>query len=64
MSVKRILGLWHQETSFTAVSLLAGYQRPFTIKTYVFEAEGILKKGKLLSDGSYYNTVVMGKFHD
>ncbi|KIN33893.1 hypothetical protein B4070_0693 [Bacillus subtilis] len=36
----------------------------FTIKTYVFEAEGILRKEKLLSDGNYYNTVVMGRFHD
>ncbi len=26
-----------------------------------FEIEGILKKDKLLSDGNYYNTIVMGK---
>ncbi|KEO82324.1 GNAT family N-acetyltransferase [Tumebacillus flagellatus] len=29
-----------------------------------FEREGILKNDKLLSDGKYYNTVVMGRFHD
>jgi ribosomal protein S18 acetylase RimI-like enzyme len=27
-----------------------------------FEIEGILKKDKLLSDGKYYNTLVMGRF--
>lgn len=29
---------------------------------YGFEVEGILKKDKLLSDGNYYNTVLMGRF--
>lgn len=29
-----------------------------------FEQEGILKKDKLLSDGNYYNTVVMGRFNE
>ncbi|MGB8957340.1 MAG: GNAT family N-acetyltransferase [Tumebacillaceae bacterium] len=28
-----------------------------------FEVEGILKKDKYLSDGNYYNTVLMGRFH-
>ncbi|KGR76370.1 GNAT family N-acetyltransferase [Ureibacillus sinduriensis] len=27
-----------------------------------FETEGILKKDKLLSDGNYYNTIVMGRW--
>ena len=31
-------------------------------KKYGFEVEGILKKDKYLSDGNYYNTVVMGRF--
>lgn len=31
-------------------------------KKYGFEVEGILKKDKFLSDGNYYNTVVMGRF--
>ncbi|MDQ0888617.1 ribosomal protein S18 acetylase RimI-like enzyme [Paenibacillus sp. V4I9] len=29
-----------------------------------FEIEGILKKDKILSDGEYYNTIVMGRFND
>ena len=29
-----------------------------------FEIEGILKKDKILSDGNYYNTVVMGRFKE
>ncbi|WP_034756849.1 GNAT family N-acetyltransferase [Rossellomorea vietnamensis] len=28
-----------------------------------FEVEGVLKSDKLLSDGRYYDTVVMGRFH-
>ncbi|KMM38216.1 GNAT family N-acetyltransferase [Guptibacillus hwajinpoensis] len=31
-------------------------------KNHGFEVEGILKQDKLLSDGNYYNTVVMGRF--
>jgi len=31
-------------------------------KEYNFEEEGLLKKDKLLSDGEYYNTLVMGRF--
>jgi RimJ/RimL family protein N-acetyltransferase len=33
-------------------------------KKYGFEEEGVLKKDKLLADGNYYNTVVMGRFND
>ncbi|WP_088043139.1 GNAT family N-acetyltransferase [Bacillus sp. EAC] len=29
-----------------------------------FEIEGVLKKDKVLSDGNYYNTIVMGRFSD
>jgi ribosomal protein S18 acetylase RimI-like enzyme len=31
---------------------------------YGFEVEGILRKDKLLSDGNYYNTVLMGRIHE
>jgi RimJ/RimL family protein N-acetyltransferase len=31
-------------------------------KEYGFEVEGILKEDKLLSDGNYYNTLLMGRF--
>lgn len=33
-------------------------------KNYGFEEEGVLKKDKLLSDGKYYNTVIMGRFNE
>lgn len=32
-------------------------------KQYGFEVEGILKKDKILSDGNYYNTILMGRFN-
>jgi ribosomal protein S18 acetylase RimI-like enzyme len=32
-------------------------------KKYGFEVEGILKKDKILSDGNYYNTILMGRFN-
>lgn len=32
-------------------------------KKFDFEVEGILRKDKLLSDGDYYNTVLMGRFN-
>ena len=41
------------ETNTTAIRL---YRR------HGFNIEGILKKDKLLSDGNYYNTVLMGRF--
>jgi ribosomal protein S18 acetylase RimI-like enzyme len=33
-------------------------------KRFDFEIEGVLKMDKLLSDGNYYNTVIMGRFND
>ncbi|WP_260631635.1 GNAT family N-acetyltransferase [Neobacillus niacini] len=42
------------ETNDKAIKL---YQK------YGFEVEGILKKDKRLSDGNYYNTVLMGRFN-
>ncbi|MFD1775035.1 GNAT family N-acetyltransferase [Paenibacillus rhizophilus] len=32
-------------------------------KKFGFEVEGVLKNDKVLSDGKYYNTVVMGRFN-
>ncbi|WP_343042143.1 GNAT family N-acetyltransferase [Ornithinibacillus caprae] len=29
-----------------------------------FEVEGVLKKDKILSDGNYYNTILMGRFRN
>lgn len=31
-------------------------------KKYGFEVEGILKNDKILSDGNYYSTIIMGRF--
>lgn len=31
---------------------------------YGFEVEGILKNDKVLSDGNYYNTILMGRFNE
>jgi ribosomal protein S18 acetylase RimI-like enzyme len=33
-------------------------------KKFGFEVEGILKKDKVLSDGNYYNTILMGRFNE
>ncbi|WP_342431599.1 GNAT family N-acetyltransferase [Neobacillus sp. FSL H8-0543] len=33
-------------------------------KKFGFEVEGILKRDKILSDGIYYNTILMGRFND
>ena len=33
-------------------------------RKYGFEEEGVLKKDKLLSDGNYYNTIIMGRFNE
>jgi ribosomal protein S18 acetylase RimI-like enzyme len=35
-----------------------------TYKKYGFEVEGILNKDKLLSDGNYYNTILMSRFNE
>ncbi|SMQ77860.1 Protein N-acetyltransferase, RimJ/RimL family [Bacillus sp. OV166] len=32
-------------------------------ENYGFKVEGILKKDKILSDGNYYNTILMGRFN-
>ncbi|MFT8321905.1 MAG: GNAT family N-acetyltransferase [Bacillus sp. (in: firmicutes)] len=42
------------ETNTKAIEL---YQK------FGFEIEGILKKDKILSDGKYYNTIIMGRFN-
>lgn len=33
-------------------------------KRFGFGIEGILKNDKILADGNYYNTIVMGRFHE
>lgn len=33
-------------------------------KSFGFEIEGIIKNDRIHADGSYYNTVLMGRFHE
>lgn len=33
-------------------------------QTYGFKVEGVLKNDKILSDGNYYNTILMGRFRE
>ncbi|CEH28430.1 GNAT family acetyltransferase [Aneurinibacillus migulanus] len=33
-------------------------------KRFGFEIEGILKNDKILADGKYYNTIIMGRFNE
>lgn len=48
------LNLYVLETNHTAIELY---------KRFGFEVEGLLVNDRVLSDGKYYNTVVMGRFH-
>ncbi|MNP80186.1 hypothetical protein D3C76_1782060 [compost metagenome] len=43
------------ETNTGAISLY---------RKFGFETEGMLKKDKLLADGTYYSTLVMGRFNN
>ncbi|WP_407339943.1 GNAT family N-acetyltransferase [Dickeya ananatis] len=43
------------ETNTTAIALY---------KKFGFEIEGVLRSDKILSDGEYYNTIVMGRLYD
>lgn len=48
------INLYVLETNVKAVELY---------KKLGFEVEGVLTKDRILSDGNYYNTMVMGRFH-
>ncbi|WP_091836166.1 GNAT family N-acetyltransferase [Marininema halotolerans] len=43
------------ETNETAIQLY---------KTFGFEIEGLLKNDRILSDGKYYSTLIMGRFNE
>ncbi|WP_019911342.1 GNAT family N-acetyltransferase [Paenibacillus sp. HW567] len=51
----RKMSLYVLETNGSAINLY---------RKLGFEAEGVLQKDKLLSDGNYYNTVVMGRWRE
>lgn len=55
---------WADENGIKKISLSVLETNEKAVKLYQkngFEVEGILKKDKLLSDGIYYNTVLMGR---
>nr|WP_204415506.1 GNAT family N-acetyltransferase [Bacillus tianshenii] len=48
-----------------ALSVLEINEKAVTLyKRFGFEVEGILKKDKLLSDGKFYNTLLMARFRE
>lgn len=58
---------WADENEVKKISLQVLETNEKAIKLYKklgLEVEGILKNDKKLSDGKYYNTVVMGRFTD
>ncbi|WP_053361003.1 GNAT family N-acetyltransferase [Bacillus sp. FJAT-27251] len=58
--------LWADGSGIKKISLSVLESNEKAIKLYQkhrFETEGVLRKDKLLSDGRYYNTVVMGRWH-
>jgi RimJ/RimL family protein N-acetyltransferase len=57
---------WADANDIQKISLnvLETNEKAITLyKNNGFEIEGVLKRDKLLSDGHYYDTVVMGRFH-
>ncbi|PFG05389.1 GNAT family N-acetyltransferase [Bacillus sp. es.034] len=57
---------WADENDIKKITLnvLETNEKAITLyKNNGFEVEGVLKSDKLLSDGRYYDTVVMGRFH-
>jgi RimJ/RimL family protein N-acetyltransferase len=58
--------IWADSTGIKKITLHVLETNEKAIKlyqSYGFEVEGVLKKDKLLSDGNYYNTIVMGRFN-
>ena len=58
---------WADENEVKKISLQVLEKNEKAIQLYKklgLEVEGILKNDKKLSDGKYYNTVVMGRFTD
>lgn len=58
---------WADSNGITKITLNVLETNDKAIKLYKklgFEIEGILKKDKILSDGKYYNTIIMGRFKE
>ena len=57
---------WADSNGFTKITLnvLESNKKAVNLyKKFGFKIEGILENDKILSDGQYYNTVVMGRFN-
>lgn len=58
---------WADTNNITKISLKVLETNEIAIvlyKRYGFEVEGLLRKDKRLSDGRYYNTIVMGRIKE
>ncbi|MFD2444853.1 GNAT family N-acetyltransferase [Bacillus sp. CGMCC 1.16607] len=58
---------WANSSGIKKITLNVLETNEKAIKLYQklgFEIEGVLKKDKVLSDGHYYNTIIMGRFND
>ncbi|MED3553270.1 GNAT family N-acetyltransferase [Cytobacillus praedii] len=58
---------WADSNGLKKITLQVLETNDNAIKLYQklgFEIEGILKKDKILSDGNYYNTIIMGRFKE
>lgn len=58
---------WADSNGLKKITLQVLETNDKAIKLYQklgFEIEGILKKDKILSDGNYYNTIIMGRFKE
>nr|WP_246005771.1 GNAT family N-acetyltransferase [Brevibacillus gelatini] len=58
---------WAERTGVKKMTLHVLETNEKAIRLYErlgFEVEGVLKKDRRLSDGNYYNTIVMGRYHD
>ncbi|KAA0550397.1 GNAT family N-acetyltransferase [Bacillus sp. BGMRC 2118] len=56
---------WAEANNITKMTLQVLETNEKAVKLYEslgFEVEGVLKRDKILSDGNYYNTIVMGRF--
>ncbi|TCZ79285.1 GNAT family N-acetyltransferase [Paenibacillus albiflavus] len=57
---------WADTNSITKINLSVLETNDKAIRLYQklgFEIEGVLKNDKILSDGKYYNTIMMGRFN-
>lgn len=58
--------LWADDNGINKISLKVLETNEKAIKLYQnhgFEKEGLLKKDKILSDGNFYNTILMARFN-